>query len=307
VDGTLEVVVATSRIVRRPEEILRLTPDEADAFLDRLEQLVPARPPLVALPGVGVEEAIVFGDTHGDWRTTEALEQRYRESDECLVGLGDYIDRPPADCGEGSVANVLFLLSLAAERPGRVFLLQGNHETVRRIPALPHTLAEEVDQLWGPESSRYERILGLLERGPLAATTPSGAYLAHAGFPRGRLPTPWTEAFSSLDDERLIEIVWSECDRSRLWRGAVPPWNEREFDEFLQVTGLTVFLRGHDPDVTGRPQYGGRCLTLHTCRIYERFGGVIVGHLPLARRLDSVLQVRVEHLPTEHRTFRRPE
>lgn len=286
-----------------PRELLRLSPDEADALLDTLERRVPVRPPLAEIPHGVADEAVVFGDSHGDWRSTEEVVKRYRAGDRILVGLGDYVDRPPDDCGQGSVANALFLLGLAAEAPNRVYLIQGNHETIRRIPAVPHHLPEEVDELWGPDSTRYERLLGLFERGPLAVTTPNGAYLAHAGFPRRELPTPWTDAFSSLDDEQLAEIVWSECAASRVRRGAAPPWNERDLDRFLSRTGLHVFLRGHDPDLTGRVIYNGRCLTLHTSRVYERYGGVVVARLPLGSPVTDVSALPLEHLPTEGKWF----
>jgi len=210
--------------LRSPEELLRLTPSQADELLDHLERRVPVRPPLVDLPEDGAEEAVVFGDTHGDWRSIEEVVRRYRDGARCLVGLGDYVDRPPDDCGAGSVANGLYLLELAAENPARVTLIQGNHEIVRRIAALPHHLPDEVDELWGPDSTRYDRLMGLFERGPLAVTTPNGAYLAHAGFPRGKLPIPWTSAFTEPDDERLAEITWAECDASRIRRGAARPW-----------------------------------------------------------------------------------
>lgn len=286
-----------------PAELLKLSPEEADGLLDRLEREVPVRPGLSELSRESPREAVVFGDTHGDWRSTEEVVKRYRGGDSCLIGLGDYIDRAPDDCGAGSVANALYLLSLAAEAPGRVYLIQGNHEIVRRIPAVPHHLPEEVDELWGPDSTRYERLLGLFERGPLAVVTPSGAYLAHAGFPRGRLPTPWSEAFASPDEERLAELTWAECDASRFRRGAALPWGRRELEEFLATTGLRLFLRGHDPDLTGRPLYGNRCLTLQTTRIYERYGGVIVAHLPITSPVQTLADVSIEHLPTEGRTF----
>jgi hypothetical protein len=274
-----------------------------DALLDDLERGVPVRPPLVELPAGAAEEAIVFGDTHGDWRSTEEVVRRFRAGDRCLIGLGDYVDRAPADCGPGSVANALYLLGLAAEAPGRVFLIQGNHETARRIPVQPHHLPDEVAERWGPGPLRYDRLLGLLERGPLAVATSNGAYLAHAGFPRGDLPTPWSAAFDSPDEVRLGEIVWAECDASRIRRGAAHPWGARELDQFLDATGLRLVLRGHDPDLTGRPLYGGRCLTLNTSRIYERYGGVIAARLSLRAPLRTVADVVVEHLPTEGRTF----
>lgn len=293
--------------LRSPSELLRLSAPEVDDVLDFLERGVPVRPTLVEIPTDTAEEAIVFGDAHGDWRSTEEVVKRYREGNRCLIGLGDYVDRAPDDCGAGSVANALYLLGLAAETPGRVFLIQGNHEVVRRIPTVPHNLPDEVDELWGPDSTRYDRLLGLFERGPLAVTTSNGAYLAHAGFPRGRLPTPWTEAFVSPDDERLAEITWAECDASHIRRGAALPWGERDLDHFLRATGLRIMLRGHDPDLTGRALYGGRCLTLHTSRIYERYGGVIVARLPLRTPLRTVADLSVEHLPTEGRSYPPPK
>ena len=286
-----------------PSAILRFSPAEADALLTRLERDVPVRSPLTELSAVTAEEALVFGDTHGDWRSTEEAVKRYRTGDRALIGLGDYVDRAPEDCGAGSVANALYLLGLVAEAPSRVYLIQGNHEVVRRIAAFPHDLPEEVDELWGPDSTRYDRLLGLLERGPLAICTSNGAYLAHAGFPQGELPHPWTRAFASVDDEQLAEITWAEADASRIRRGATRAWGERELERFLTTADLRLFLRGHDPDLNERSLYGGRCLTLQTTRIYERYSGVTVAYLPLRTQLSSVDDLRVDHLPTEGRSF----
>jgi hypothetical protein len=298
--------VPLDRSILHPAELLRTSPAEADLLLDELERRVPVRPPLFRLPAGSGTEAIVVGDTHGDWRSTEVAVEAYGSGDRAFIGLGDYVDRAPDDCGAGSVANALLLLELAAERPDRVVLIQGNHETVRRIPALPHNLPEEVDELWGPESSRLERLMGLLERGPLAVTTSSGAYLAHAGFPRSPLPEPWSRWFDQIDEEKLTELVWAECGASRIRRGAVPAWTARDLDRFLSVTGLRIVLRGHDPDLNGVAVYGGRCLTLHTSRVYERYGGVLMARLPLDMEIASAADVAVEHLPTEGREYSLP-
>ena len=299
--------MASTPPVLSPAQLLRLSPDEADVLLDRLERSVPVREPVTEIAASVAQEAVVFGDTHGDWRSTEEVVRLYGRGDRCLVGLGDYVDRAPDDCGEGSVANALYLLSLAADAPGRVFLIQGNHEGPHRLPFVPHNLPEEVDALWGPDSTRYERLVGLLDRGPLAVTTSSGAYLAHAGFPRGTLPTPWTAAYDSPDEQRFAEITWAECDASRIGRAVAPAWGRAELDRFLAATGLQVVLRGHDPDLTGRPLYEGRCLTLHTCRIYERFGGVIAAIVPLRTPVRSISDIAVEHLASEGRSYPVPE
>jgi len=287
-----------------PNAVLALTSEQADALLDTLERSVPVRPPFVSVRPGPATEAVVFGDSHGDWRSTQAVvDQAFADgTDRMLIGLGDYIDRPPDDCGEGSVANALFLLSLAAKFPDRVLLLQGNHEASRRIPAIPHHVPEEVDALWGPDATRYNRLMGLLERGPLAAATPSSAYLAHAGFPR-RLDSPWAETFARLDDEGVCEVVWAECEVARSRRGGAPAWGRADLDAFFRATGLTLFLRGHDPDLCGRPVYQGRCLTLHTTRIYEWFGGVITATVPLSGSVTSVSQLAVRHVPTEGKSY----
>lgn len=288
-----------------PADLVALSPEDADRLLDELERTVPVRRPFVALDPGDRTEAVVFGDTHGDWRSTRETVKLWDSARErrFLVGLGDYVDRPPSDCPSGSVVNALYLLGLAAQYPDRVFLLQGNHETTRRIASLPHTLPEEVDELWGPEEERYQRIVALLERGPIAATTPNGVYFAHAGFPRRRTPDRWTDAFDHLDDDELCEIVWAECAASRNRRMAAPPWGERDLDAFLQDTGLGVVLRGHDPDLCGRPQYGRRCLTLHTTRIYERYGGVIAATVPLSPPLRTVDPIVLTHLPSEGQSY----
>jgi hypothetical protein len=286
-----------------PHEILGFEPEEADALLDALEARVPVAPPVVRLPDA--PEATVFGDTHGDWRTTRAIVEglRARPPGSVLVGLGDYIDRVPPDCPDGSVANALYLLGLVASAPDRVVLLKGNHETARWVPVLPSDLAAEVDDLWGGEVDRYARIVGLLERGPWAAVSENGLYLAHAGFPLHRTPgRPWFEPLEDPTEETVLDQVWRDAAPSRAERGAGPPFTEGDLARFLADAGASVFLRGHDPGLLGRWIFSDRCLTLHSTRVYERLGGVIVARVPLRGPLRSK-GVVVEHVATEGRTF----
>ncbi len=291
--------------VPTPEEILQLDEGEADALLDLLERTVPVHPPFVSIPTAALREAIVFGDTHGDWRSTLEVERRFLAGGipRLLVGLGDYVDRAPPDCAQGSVANALHLLSLAAQAPNQVYLIQGNHETTRRIPTDPHDLPEEADALWGPDSTRCTRIEALLERGPLAAVLPEKIYLAHAGFPFVGSSDEWAHAFDEVSDDRLTEIVWGQCDASRYRRASVPTWGGRDLERLFRASGIRIFLRGHDPDVAGLPLYDGHCITLHTTRVFQRFGGVIIGRFPLGRTIESTRDVLLEHLPTEGQTF----
>jgi hypothetical protein len=284
-----------------PSDALALSPSEADRLLDALEGSVPHRSPCIEIPAFRDGLAFVFGDTHGDWRSTLEVVRTFDAAgpSSVLLGLGDYIDRSPPDLPCGAVGNALFLLGLEARYPERVYLLQGNHETMRRIGARPHTLPEEVERLWGQGPARYERLMGLLERGPLAATSACGAYFAHAGFPRGPLPTRWRDALARPDEERLLELVWAEPAASRVRRGAVAPWTEAELDRFLALSGLSTFWRGHDPDLAGRPLYHGRAMTLHTTRLFQQYGGVLLAVLPLDRPLRRVEEAELRHLATE--------
>lgn len=285
-----------------PDAVLRWSAEEADRALDALEADVPSCRGAVSLDVPGAREAIVVGDTHGDWRSTAAAVQRFLEGprERVLVGLGDYVDRAPADCRAGSVANAFYLLQLAARFPEQVFLLRGNHELHRAIPVMPHDLPKELGGLWGPDAEREARVASLLERGPLAATTPSGAYFAHAGFVR-HADRNWKERLDRPDEPDLLELVWAECQESRAHRG-VPRFTSVDLDEFAAATGAAIFLRGHDPDLNGRWALRNRCLTLQTTRSFQRFGGVLIARLDLTRAA-SAEAVRVEHLETEGQVY----
>jgi hypothetical protein len=264
---------------------------------------VPVAPALVKLPARPFHEAIVFGDTHGDYRSTVRVAERFLSAPEerMLIGLGDYVDRAPPDCPGGSVANALYLLGLAARYPDRVVLVKGNHELHRWIGVLPHDLPREVERLWAPGGNRYLRIRSLLERGPYAAVSPSGVYFAHGGFPRAEHVERWESLFDVPDDELAKEVGWGECGASRSHRTVVRPFTEAQLDRFLRQSGTRLFLRGHDPDLAGQWVFGARCLTLHTSRTYERFGGVLYATVPLDRAIDAAAQVAVDRLASTGR------
>lgn len=282
-----------------PEKISRMEAAEIDALLARLDPQISSESALVHVHPTGVTTLRVIGDTHGDWRSAEAAMEWFlgAPGERAFVGLGDYVDRAPPDCPAGSVVNALFLLSVKAAFPDRVFLVQGNHEAARRIPVVPHTLPDEMERRWGEDRRRYSRLMGLLERGPLAGYTSSGVFLAHGGFP-SRLTSPWTDRFRSVDETLLVELLWRDVAVSDIDRGLSPPFDEEALDEFLNAAGLRLFLRGHDPNVVGQSLYHDHCLTLHTSRIYEQYGGVLAAQVPLDRPVHSTWDLEVVHLPT---------
>jgi hypothetical protein len=280
-----------------PAEIEAMDAGEVDALLARLDPQISPASALVRVDPSGAETVAVVGDTHGDWRSTERALQWFLESPatRAFVGLGDYVDRAPADCPNGSAVNALYLLSVKARYPERVVLIRGNHEAARQIPFEPHDLPDDMTARWGENRVRYSRLTGLLERGPLAGYTPSGVFLAHGGFPLHRT-VPWTDRFRDVDETLLVELLWSRMVEAHADSGVVPPFDETMLDDFLHAASLNVFLRGHDPTLVGRPMYHGHCLTLHTSRIYARFGGVLTARLSLDTPVRTTNDIEIVRL-----------
>jgi hypothetical protein len=280
-----------------PEAIEQMDAAEIDSLLGQLDPQISSESALVRVDPPEAVTMAVIGDTHGDWPSTQDALAWFLESpkDRAFVGLGDYIDRAPPDCPGGSVVNALFLLSVKAAHPDRVFLLQGNHEAARQIPVVPHDLPEELEERWGEDRPRYSRLMGLLERGPLAGYTPSGVFLAHGGFPL-RLGSPWTDRFRTVDETLTVELLWSRIGTANPDNDLSPPIDEEALDQFLQTTGLRVLLRGHDPRLVGRSLYHDHCLTLHTSRMYERYGGILTARVPLDRPVQSTRDIEVVRL-----------
>jgi hypothetical protein len=91
-------------------------------------------------------------------------------------------------------------------------------------------------------------------------------------------------------------MVWADCAASHNRRGVAPAFKEEDLLSFLAETGLSTMIRGHDPDLTRRAVYGGRCLTIHTTRFYARYGGVLLVRLPLSGTVRSSADLRIEEV-----------
>jgi hypothetical protein len=282
-----------------PREVSTWTPSKTLELLDRWESSLPGRA-VEDLPSAPATEAIVIGDTHADWPTTEYLAARYLEGPEAAarwIALGDYVDRTPRSLPHGSLRNALFLLSLRAAFPDRVTLLRGNHETQRAIPAGMTAVADEARQLWG-EPTVAERVQDLFDRLPLAARTESGAYLAHAGFPMDR-PIDWREDIATGSERVLLEVVWNDVEGSPACgqRGIEQePIRASNLERFFVRSDCRVFVRGHDPDIAGQFRFDHRLLTVHTTRVFER-AGLTMARIPLDGRISRLAESHLLRLP----------
>lgn len=275
-----------------------LAPEQVHELLDRWFSAHPAQN-VWEIPSRAGERALVFGDTHSDWPTVEMLARRAFDpgkGDGWLVGTGDYVDRAPPELPFGSAINALYLLSLQLAHPGRVVLLRGNHETQRTIPILRREVDDEASELWGGKSGLGARLEDAFDRWPLAASTESGVYLAHAGFPRKRGKGGWQAALGTGSIETLEEVVWNDLEGSSYAGGRgldLEPITEAETISFLDEAGFSVFLRGHDPSEAGRARFQDRVLTLHSSRIYE-WAGLHLVEVPLDRPVKKVADLHHE-------------
>jgi len=244
-------------------------------------------------------EALVVGDSHGDWPTVEMLVERFFSGPEARsrwIALGDYVDRTPKGLPQGSLRNALYLLSLRAAFPESVVLLRGNHETQRRIPAGMHFVHDEAVELWGTPAVG-ERVQDLFDRLPLAAVTESGAYLAHAGFPLGP-GGDWKTELASSSERVLFEVVWNDVEMSPSCghRGVdQEPIRRENLERFLSRAGCTVFVRGHDPDMAGQILFGRRLLTVHGARVFAR-AGLTVASVPLGEPVRELSETMLRSL-----------
>lgn len=106
---------------------------KSDFFENKIKSFDPYLQALCVQPGT---EIVMFGDRHGDVRSTvqmieELRDTGYFESDDSftlkpgilLVGLGDYVDR-----GNAGVETFLTMLWLKLQNPEQVILVRGNHE-----------------------------------------------------------------------------------------------------------------------------------------------------------------------------------
>lgn len=259
--------------------------DESTALeaLDRWAARIPPRT-LEEIPLLPGAEALVLGDTHADWPTTEAMATRYLGvpgGKARWIALGDFVDRSPPTLPQGSLRNALYLLSLRAALPDRVVLVRGNHETQRRIPSGMHALRDEAQKLWG-NAKVADRIEDLFDRLPLAVRTESGAYLAHAGFPMDP-DRDWRAELAGESERTLLEVVWNDVEGSPVCghRGIdQPPIRSPELAGFLARSGTSVMVRAHDPDMAGQFLFDHRLLTVHSTRVYPR-AGLTMAVLPL--------------------------
>lgn len=232
--------------------------DEIVNMLNEVEKIFESENNLIRIESGRV---IFVGDTHGDFKATKIITERYLNSENKLVFLGDYVDR-----GADSEENLNTLLSLKREYPDNLFLLMGNHEGQQAIAFHPADFWERLS------SELYERYASALSKLPLAVSTTNGIIATHGALPD----------IESLDDIDAIEFGdehwhhitwgdWSDADGDHLgnrYFASRPLFGKTRFNNTMSNLGKNVLIRSHQPNAS-QMMYDRRCLTIFTSSAYR--------------------------------------
>jgi hypothetical protein len=169
--------------------------------------------------------------------------------------LGDYVDRGP-----NSLGVLEKVISLALENPERTVLLRGNHEDWRMNSY--YGFSSELKKKC-PDLS-VDLLLEWYQSLPLVCVVPP-FLMVHGGPP---FPIPHSlKELSSLEYSTAqgMHMLWSDpYDDSYVDRGGgTRSFSERECREFLDLTGCSFLIRGHQYVPGGGFKINfGNCVTL---------------------------------------------
>jgi predicted phosphodiesterase len=267
------------QILANPEEVSRLTTEEVEELLSRVEEVFEDEPKLIELPSSG--KAIFVGDTHGDFDATKRVVAKYLERSNKLVFLGDYVDR-----GQHSEDNINFLSLLKLSHPKEVFLLMGNHEGYNIMNFSPANFWESLD------SALRQRYGTTLSKLPMAVSGKNGILALHGAPPNlARLEdinriSPGSEAW--------WQITWGDFQNQRggfiaeYWGRPQFGWDY--FEDLMARFDKSLLIRSHQP---GTPiLYNNRCLTIFTSHAYVPTRKIAV--VDLERKVETADDIKIE-------------
>ncbi len=289
--------IARSALEADVKEYVRLIDDVAillaseKGFTRRLK--VEGR--LVMIESAG--EAIVVGDLHGDLeslvhmlKASTFMEKAAQGMDTFLIFLGDYGDR-----GAYSAEVYYLVLKLKQLFPQNVILMRGNHEGPDDLLAQPHDLPESLEERFADTGSTvYARLRGLFGSLYTAVIIKDLCLLVHGGAPRSATLKALAYAHQEHPKSMVLEeILWSDpADNIRGTypspRGAGRLFGEDVTQKLLDMLGVKVLIRGHEPTSEGfKTNHHGKVVTL-----FSRKGPPYFNESAAYLQLDLTLELR---------------
>jgi hypothetical protein len=270
-------------IIKDPEKVTRLSSQSTISFIKKVDRLLSElkEQVLVELKTQKEQspELIIIGDTHGDYITTRSVLNDFffgspdninPKPGKHVLFLGDYIDRPPHDCKNGSFINIMYVLALKLVYPNRMTLLRGNHEAFEVIPSPPSNLPDDLVDLFGDDGAFVlERFKMIFRKFPLMFRTKNGILGVHSGIFKKPKTLKEIQELDRNEYSVLGVTTWAEPDEHAAPRIDINVnynFNFLQFKDFLWELGSRVLVRGHTPGLAGKASYADRCITLFTNR-----------------------------------------
>jgi len=211
-------------------------------------------------------EFFVVGDTHGNLEAARKPAERALGYKVPIVFLGDYVDR-----GEKQLENLAYVLSLKIDRPERVILLRGNHET----ESMNHRYGfyEVVNKRYS--NSLYNKIVKLYKSMPVAAVFDDNYFLVHGGIPKGVTSLESIDKLNN-DKEAYQELFWNDPSENingyepNIQRGGFHLYGKEAVEHFLKENRLKKIIRAHEVYQAGyRYYFGGKLLSIFSVSDYR--------------------------------------
>jgi diadenosine tetraphosphatase ApaH/serine/threonine PP2A family protein phosphatase len=216
-------------------------------------------------------KTLFVGDTHGNFEVTKAVMRIFSLGGfDRIVFLGDYVDR-----GNEQVENINCVISLKLEKPERVFLLRGNHETVSANSR--YGFREAVTSRYSRKSyEMYNRVFAYL---PLAATTWDGLFAVHGGMARGLRSMVDIDDLPRGDvepiDDLVLQLLWNDPAEGvdgfafNDQRGGYYYYGRGACLKFLEDNKQRMLLRSHEVFADGYNYFfDGRLLSIFSSTGY---------------------------------------
>lgn len=257
---------------------------EEKEILNKAGQIFEKEGRLIELVGPRV---VFVGDTHGDLDATRTVFDKYFDSYDQLVFLGDYVDRGPK-----SWENLIFLLSKKVESPKKIYLLMGNHEGWKAARFQP------ADFWTNLSPGKRELYVDTLAKLPYVAHSGSGIIAVHGGLPQVR-------ELEEIKDIKLGSVEWrqitwgdwvEDSEVTNVGISGRPQLGKDHFEEVMDRFQKTVLIRSHQP-YAEMNMFDSRCLTIFTSHAYGQIaGGRRVAIADLETDIQSTDDLRVESI-----------
>ncbi|WP_369610965.1 metallophosphoesterase [Sulfurisphaera javensis] len=237
-----------------------------------------------------VRKVAFVGDTHGALDVTQYVFNEIFDKVDLLVFLGDYVDREP----QLGIENLMLILQKFLENRDKIVILRGNHESP--ITNMYYGFYDEVSVKFGDEKV-YEKFKEFFSYMPYVAIV-NNYFCVHGGLP-GKVTndSQMSLAIHSIDevlslpypdiepsDPTAFQLLWNDPREGLDDFGFLPNirgegtyyYGEKIVKEFLDSTGYSGIIRGHEAVDGFRIDMNKKVITVFSSRYHGQSAGVLL-------------------------------